>query len=193
MNVVILWFLCCCIEIIFYLSQKNMYWACSNSMIQATKKDAEKLYNIILDCSSWLQDKGVNQWSKPYPKELFLKDIEDGHVFYFLDNNEIIGTATLHTAKPYYYPSDLWNDEFKSWYLCRFAVPRSLKNKGFGRIIVSEIKKEAKNFKINRIRLDAVKSNSFLEKYYLKLGFCKVAEGVLFDSPSVFMEMMVEI
>ncbi|MFH1564362.1 MAG: hypothetical protein ABIC82_00750 [bacterium] len=44
-------------------------------MLQANKKDAEKLYNIILDCSTWLQSKKIDQWSKPYPKELFSKNV----------------------------------------------------------------------------------------------------------------------
>ena len=158
------------------------------NIIQATKEDADRLYAIIEECSEWLKSKGIFQWNPPYPKKLFYKDIEMGAVFYFKDNGELIGTATLLTEKPFYYPREIWSDKVKAWYLCRFAVSRNLKNKKIGEKIISEIESRAKQLRIEVIRMDIVKTNPFLEKYYTKLGYDRVDEVVLHKTLSILME-----
>lgn len=157
-------------------------------MIQATKKDTDRLYAIIKECAEWLKSKNILQWNPPYPKKLFSKDVESGTVFCFKDNNELIGTATLLTEKPFYYPREIWNDEVSTWYLCRFAVSRDLKNTGAGEEIISVIENGAKQLGIEVIRMDIVKTNSFLEKYYTRLGYNNVDEVVLYKTPSILME-----
>ena len=161
-------------------------------MIQAIEKDIDRLYGIIEECSEWLQSKGVQQWNPVYPKKLFFKDVERGAVFYFTDDNEIIGTATLFGEKPFYYPKEVWNDEAKVWYLCRFAVPRSLKDKKVGKKIIDEIENQAKQRGIEWIRMDVVKANPFLESYYSNLGYKRVSEVMLKETPSILMQKQIE-
>lgn len=161
-------------------------------MIQATEKDTDYLYDIIKKCSEWLQYQGVQQWNPVYPKKLFSKDVRSGSVFYFIaDGGEVIGTATLYKRKPFYYPKEILDDGAEVWYVCRFAVPRRLKNRNFGTKIVHEIETEAKNHGIKRIRIDVVKTNPFLEKYYLRLGYVRAGETVLKNMPSILMEKQI--
>jgi len=160
-------------------------------MILATENDIDRLYSILEDCSMWLKSKGVQQWNPVYPKKLFFKNVQCGEVFYFTTNDELTGTATLYKEKPFYYPADVWNDNLKVWYLCRFAVPRHLKNKQAGSEIVREIENKARECGIERIRLDVVKSNPFLESYYENLGFQRIGEVVLKETPSILMEKVI--
>lgn len=157
-------------------------------MKKAGMKDLSKIYKIILDCSMWLKNKGVKQWNPPYPKKLFRKDVKNGNVYYFLKNEEILGTVTLLKNKPHYYPEDLWNDKNSAQYICRLAVPRKLKNTGIGKKLLIVIKSKAKKQSVRKLRLDVIKSNPFLFDYYLKLGFKKIHEYKIFDTPSIFME-----
>jgi len=161
-------------------------------MIKATIKDIDKLYAIIEECSEWLQSKGVPQWNPIYPKKLFFKNVEEGNVFYFKNNNELIGTATLFTKKPFYYPEEIWNDKTKVWYLCRFAVPRNLKDKKVGEKIINEIENKAKQLGVEWIRMDVVKANPFLEGYYSRLGYNRVNEVLLHKTQSILMEKRIE-
>jgi len=157
-------------------------------MIKAKKADFERLYAIILECSSWLKSEGIAQWNPPYPEKRFMEEIEKGKVFYFLEGKEIIGTATLLKRKPDYYAGDPFDNKEKAWYICRLAVPRKLKNRSMGIKILSEIEEKAVKSGLRALRLDIPKSNPFLEMYYTKLGFRNVGNGVLRGTPSFFME-----
>ncbi len=68
---------------------------------------------------------------------------------------------------------------------------RHLKNKQAGSDIVREIENKAREYGIERIRLDVVKSNPFLESYYDKLGFQRIGEVVMKEMPSVLMEKVI--
>jgi len=160
-------------------------------MILAAENDIDRLYSILEDCSAWLKSKGVQQWNPVYPKKLFFKNVQCGEVFYFTTGDKLTGTATLYNEKPFYYPTDVWNDNLKVWYLCRFAVPRHLKNKQAGSEIIREIENKARESGIERIRLDVVKSNPFLESYYANLGFQRISEVVLKETPSILMEKVI--
>lgn len=157
-------------------------------IIQATEKDIDRLYSILEECSEWLRSKGIQQWNPVYPKKLFLKDIKDGAVFYFTEQDEITGTATVLKEKPFYYPENVWDDKTKAWYVCRLAVPRKLKTKRVGEKNITEIEYEAKQHGIECVRLDVIKANPFLEKYYSRLGYEQVGEVILKNTPSVLMQ-----
>ncbi|MBI2558876.1 GNAT family N-acetyltransferase [Candidatus Woesearchaeota archaeon] len=157
-------------------------------MKKARVKNLGKIYGIILECAEWLKSKRINQWSTPYPRNLFKKDIEKEKVFYFAVNKKIIGTATLSRTMPFYHPKNIWDSDKSALYLCRLAVARRLKNKGIGKKLLSQIENFAKSKKIKNLRIDIVKSNKFLKKYYSDAGFVSVKEAVIRKTPSVFME-----
>lgn len=160
-------------------------------MIQAQEKDVDSLYAILEECSAWLKRKGIPQWNPVYPKHRFYKDVATGHVFCFTSSNGIISTATLYTTRPWYYPQDFWSEPERVWYLCRFAVRRSEKNKKLGENILKEIETEARRMGIQKIRIDIIRANPFLEQYYSAHGFRKIVDGRIFNTASLFMEKTV--
>jgi len=156
-------------------------------MVQATQKDFKVLYQILLECSNWLKSKGVPQWEKPYPAERFKSDIESGHVYYFVKFGQIVGMATIQTAKPDYYPDNLF-DDIKVWYVCRVAVPRKMKNRFLGQQIFEVIQVEEKKSGIAALRIDIAETNPFLLDYYGNFGFVELMRGTIFNKPTIFME-----
>ncbi len=162
-------------------------------MRKAKNRDFEVLYKILAECSSWLGKKGINQWQKLYPEDIFRKDIENGYVYVFEKRNgEIVGTVSLPSKRPFYYPDNIFMDDKKSWYVCRLAVNRDFKGAGFGEEMMRMVEEESNSNDVDVLRLDVVKENDFLEAYYAKGGFKKVGEDSIFDTPTVFMEKIIK-
>lgn len=151
-------------------------------------KDLERVYNIILECTSWLRAKGIEQWNPIYPKNLFEKDIKEGKVYYFISDDRLIGTVTLSTNKPFYYPKNVWKRSKKAMYIAKLAVPRKLKNMEIGNRILMEIERKAKTMKIKKLRLDIIKSNRKLKDYYTIAGFKNFKYVSIKETPSLLME-----
>lgn len=158
------------------------------SIKKAKTEDFNVLYEILKDCSLWLGEKNINQWQKLYPEKIFKKDIMSGYVYYFESEGQIVGTVSLPSKKPFYYPKEIFSDTQKSWYICRLAVSRKFNGQGIGAQILKEIEEEAKKKGVKVLRLDVVKDNPFLSSYYEKHGFNTILEADVFDAPSVFME-----
>ena len=64
-------------------------------MIQAKPSNSNMLYSILIECSSWLKSPTIPQWNIPHLKKRFIKEIENGNVYYFEKNSEIIRTVTI--------------------------------------------------------------------------------------------------
>lgn len=155
---------------------------------KAKIRDLEKIYGIILECSKWLKSKGIKQWDPPYPRRLFKQDIKDGKVFYFTSGKRIVGTVTLSTKKPFYYPKNFWKSGSKAWYLTKFAVPRKLENLKIGKRLLKRIDEEAKKRKIKKIRIDIPEYNKKLITYYNSASFSKIKKATLIKTQSILME-----
>lgn len=157
-------------------------------LLIANKSQLDTLYSIVVECSQWLKEKQINQWSTVYPKNRFIKELEEGKVFYFLDNSCIIGTVTLLDKNPDYFPNRVFYSKKSGLYICRLALKRSLTGTGYGKKMLLLIEKEAKRRAVHFLRLDCVESNPFLEKYYKNAGFDVMHRTEINSIPSVFME-----
>lgn len=151
-----------------------------------------KIYNILLECSAWLKSKGIKQWNPPYPENRFKDDIKNGKVYYFIREKRIRGTATISAKKPFYYPSNLWKFDIKTWYITKLAVPRKLKGRNIGKKLLIKIEKEAKLQKIKKLRLDVPEYNKKLIDYYFDSGFAPVKKAILKTTPSILMEKKIK-
>ena len=155
-------------------------------------KDLDTIYGIILECAEWLKSKGVKQWNPPYPKNRFEKDIGKGSVYYFISVKGVIGTVTLSTKKPFYYPKTLWKSSSKTWYITKFAVPRKLKGKGIGKNLLTKIGNKAKARKIKRLGLDIPEHNKKLRNYYSSSGFVQIKKDIFNNYVFLLMEKRIK-
>ncbi|HEY2409028.1 MAG TPA: hypothetical protein VGI10_23650 [Polyangiaceae bacterium] len=70
---------------------------------RAHASELTTLHAILADCVTWLQAKGVSQWTRPYPLERYRKDLASGRVHACQCAGALVGTVTLHDAAPDYY------------------------------------------------------------------------------------------
>ncbi|MBI2655946.1 GNAT family N-acetyltransferase [Candidatus Woesearchaeota archaeon] len=155
------------------MANKNNY-----KLVKAKLKDFNRAYGIILECSKWLKSKGIKQWNPPYPKKLYKQEIISGNVYFFTKGKIINGVATLSRKPPVYYPRNLRRYDKNVMYICRLAVPRKFKGKEIGKKMLQKIEILLKSDNIKKLKLDIMKSNKFLNRYYKKAGFISVKEYI---------------
>jgi GNAT superfamily N-acetyltransferase len=159
------------------------------NIVRAKRSDVGLLYQIILDRSRWLKEKGIVQWDPPYPVHRFQREIEGDEVYFFQDEGEIVGTVTLLHTRPEYYPANLWRDSVRSWYVCRLATSPVAAGRGCGKRMLHVVETEARlQDGMQALRLDVVRTNPFLRTYYEEYGFRLVQEGESHGTPSLFFE-----
>jgi GNAT superfamily N-acetyltransferase len=155
---------------------------------QAKLSDAEELYGLLVEASAWLKGKGLRQWNPQYPRQRFVREIEEGHVWYWAAEGEVIGTVTLLERRPAYYPHGMWEDCVRAWYVCRLVVSRKLAGRRVGERLLHEIETDAEAAGIQALRLDVVGSNPFLEAYYVAHGFERCQVGEIFGEGCALLE-----
>jgi ribosomal protein S18 acetylase RimI-like enzyme len=141
------------------------------SRIQAKLDDSQELYALLLEASAWLKGKGLRQWNPEYPRQRFVREIDQGHVWYWAAGGAAIGTVTLLERRPEYYPQGVWEDGVRAWHVCRFTVSRKLIGRRVGEQLLDGLTRDTGEAEIQALRLDVTRSNPFLENYYVELGF----------------------
>src|SRR5215472_6621336 len=99
----------------------------------AGAEDADPLYAILSGRTVWLAERGIAQWTSPYPRHLFDADVANGWVFALRRAGHLlVGTATVYPRAPAYYPRELPADSFAR-YVCRLAVDIAFRGQELGR------------------------------------------------------------
>ena len=163
------------------------------SRLQATLDDAEELYGLLLEASAWLRQKGLRQWNPEYPRQRFVREIDEGHVWYWAADGEAIGTTTLLEDRPEYYPKGVWEDGVRTWYVCRFAVSRKLAGQRVGEQLLARLETDAAAAGVRALRLDVASSNPFLETYYVARGFKRCQTAEVLGERCVFLEKAISL
>ena len=158
--------------------------------LQATSHDTARIYQVLVLASAWLQARGLSQWNPVYPLKRFSRDVEAGHVWYWDLNGAVVATITLLTERPDYYPEHVWSYGRNAWYVCRFAVSRSVAGQGIGARALDEVESDASTAHA-RVRLDVSAANPFLEQYYAQRGYRRVAQADIKGAPALFLERFV--
>jgi hypothetical protein len=157
-------------------------------IVKATEDDIDDIYNIIVECTYWLNDIEIKQWRTVYPRERFEKDTKKGVVYKFIMSRNGFGTVTLYEDQPAYYPINIFEHKTNTWYICRLAISRNTKYRGMGSNCMKLIEELALSKEIVCLRLDVTKLNPFLGAYYHNLSYKSIAEAEIFGEDTLFME-----
>ncbi len=115
----------------------------------------------------------VNEQGFPLEVEIDCKDEESRHVLLYW-KGEAVGTARV------------FFDEPGVLHVGRLALQKKCRGKGFGTLLMQEIRKEAKNLKVNTLRLNAQHDKA---EFYEKVGYLKVGDEFLEEGyPHVTMQ-----
>lgn len=139
----------------------------------ATQADLLAIDQLILMKAQAFQAAGKTQWVKylePSRTDFVTHDVMHGTVYVYETGGDIIGSVSL--IPPTSWDENLWDDPGAAVYLHRLVVDDRMKGKQIG----EQLMRYALAATTNRIRLDCVATNPFLNAYYPRFGFYYVGE-----------------
>lgn len=142
---------------------------------RAEPADIPRLIQFRTDAANWLRDQGSDQWSTPYPPELFIESVTAGEVYLFRPAPGAPPEATVtldRRAEP-----ALWiEDEISepSLYVHKLTLARPGSGDSLGARILDWCGDQAARSGMKWLRLDAWTTNTRLHTYYERLGFTHI-------------------
>lgn len=161
-------------------------------MEQATSQDTEAILALLLDTAKWFKKNGSTQWNgllEGIDTHHTEERIQEGDVFVCREKDDVAGMVML-LRNPSEWDRKLWGDrstDNDAIYLHRIAINRAYANEGLGAKILNWAAESNRFEGKNRIRLDCVAQNEFLNSYYKKAGYTYIDE---YDGYSLY-EMMI--
>lgn len=137
--------------------------------------DLDSIFEIRLQASIRLKLDGVDQWQGIEPsKETFIKDIQNKEAYVMMDQDKMIGIASLCLSKEEAY-QDLVDLNIQSITIHRIAVHQDYLLKGLTKYWFEFFENQAKKLGRKRIYIDTHPNNfkmlSLLKKYqYMYIG-----------------------
>jgi len=137
--------------------------------------DASAVATLLDEATAWVAARGYEQWPLPYPREEIATAIERGEVYVAELGGDVVATVTL-----------LWNDELH-WgarprdaaYVHKLAVSRACAGQRIGHAIVEWADTTAAEQGRTYLRLDCLRTNPRIRRYYEELGFEHRADEVI--------------
>jgi GNAT superfamily N-acetyltransferase len=152
----------------------------------AEPEDVQLIMDMREEASSWLRDRGVEQWREPWPTHDAMADriigsIAAGETWMVRDRDHTAATVALDSfADPRLWTPDECAEPAR--YLHRLIVRREYQ--GLGRRILDWASARAAHAGANWVRIDVWTHNKPLHRYYLDARFTHVRTLDLNDYPS---------
>ena len=131
--------------------------------------------DLLDEASVWAGERGHEQWPLPFPREDVAGAIDRGEVYVAEVGGDVVATVTL-----------LWDDALH-WgerppdaaYVHRLAVSRARAGQRIGHAIVDWADGTAAANGRSYLRLDCLRTNPRIRRYYEELGFEHCADEVI--------------
>lgn len=175
-------------------------------IVEAKKENFSDVYNILHECSLWLQNKGMDHWIDYYSEDLIKNKFNDHtHIFLLEIDGRYVGTISVSILAPEYY---IYNQDGKegssldhtlkftagtSVYISALGVLPEYQGKGCAKDILSYVENYAKENSINFLRGDARGDYTDLINMYLRWGFKKVGSMPDPDSEYFLLEKKIRL
>jgi GNAT superfamily N-acetyltransferase len=152
-------------------------------------ENLQDILNLIDDAAAWLQNRGLDQWAKPWPSreerdERVRKSLLDGDTWLLWDGPTLVATVTTHRhANP-----KLWNEMEQAEpavYVHRLIVSRNYAGLDIGAGLLDwTAARAAREYGALWIRGEVWNTNEALHKYYKQRGFSYVRQADYEDCPA---------
>lgn len=151
--------------------------------VRAELADLHRLLKFRTNAAAWLNEMGIDQWSKPFPAGHIVQSIQRGEVFLIKESpaSDAAATVTLDRDAD----ARLWTPEERAedaLYVHKLSVDRKYAGADLGGLILDWCGDRAARVGAKWLRLDAWTTNPPLQTYYLKHGFTHVRTS---DDPEV--------
>ncbi len=141
---------------------------------RAQLADAADVETLLDTTATWLQSRGIEQWTPGQFSEEVRQTIASGDLFVARRGSALVGCFLLETEQP---PSiTRWLVEqrrvpTRGAFLARLAVARTAAGRGLGVALLNSACAIAAHLGLGYLRLVCVAGNDRLRRYYLEAGF----------------------
>lgn len=136
----------------------------------AAPEDLQLLLRYRQEAASWLQAKGIDQWSNAFPEEHILASIKGGNVYLIKDGASTAATVTLDNEPE----PGLWTKEELQepcMHLHKLIVSRSYAGRELGHRILDWASDRTARAGGLWVRINVWSSNIALQEYWRNQGF----------------------
>ena len=133
----------------------------------AAPQDAEVVADLLDEATRWVGGLGFEHWPLPFPRAELGAAIARGEVYVADVDGVAVATVTLLWDDPMYWgerPPD-------AAYVHKLAVRRDRAGRGIGAAIVEWADGEARTAGRRFLRLDCLRDDAGIRRYYERLGF----------------------
>jgi GNAT superfamily N-acetyltransferase len=133
----------------------------------ATPEDVDTVAGLLDEATLWVRDLGFDQWPFPFPRDQVLAAVDRGEVYVAESEGEVLATVTVLLDDTAYWgerPPD-------ALYVHKLAVRRDRAGRGIGAAIVDWADARAAASGRAFLRLDCLRDDPTIRRYYERLGF----------------------
>jgi len=160
----------------------------------ATAEDAAEIAALRNAAAERLtRDYGPGHWSYLGTERGVLNDLRKpkfSRILLARRAGRIVATLRLATKKPWAIDTAYFSPVKRPLYLVGMAVHPAAQRKGFGRRILQEAIRAAKDWPADAIRLDAYDAAAGAGPFYAKCGFREVGRASYRNTPHIYYEMV---
>lgn len=140
---------------------------CPLHVVPAQPSDVNRVCTILEEAARELAARGIDQWPASVERGPVAEAIERGEVYLAVVNGQPAGTLRLQTADP-----TIWGDDSgDALYIHRLAIRPAYRGRGLGLALLRWAEPVALGRGKTYLRLDCMRENEGLRRYYLAAGF----------------------
>lgn len=140
----------------------------------AKPEETEQIMSLLRELALWFKSKNSDQWSHfllDNAEEEIASSIQKQETYVLEQEGKLIGTFSVLTVQ------NSWDKQIWGWesnshslYVHRLAIRLKFQGRGLGKKVLNWIENQVSG-QVDFIRLDCVKNNDALNKFYLAAGF----------------------
>lgn len=145
----------------------------------------DEAHAIVVEVTDWLNGKGIKQWSRPVPADIYRERHERGENHGLLVDGRLAVVMSLSQTVPDRWPDFAPPEPFR--WLGTMAVSRSAGNPGLGPAALAAAEEDLRARGIAAVYLDCVRGNGFLPSFYRDNGYEELEAREM--RPGIFMHL----
>ena len=155
----------------------------------ATADDASVLADLHTAVAEHLTNSyGHGPWSTKVTETGMHYALRHSHVFVARMDQEIIATLRLATKKPWAIDTDYFSPASKPLYLTAMAVTPAKQRQGIGRACLEDVKRIAKDWPADAVRLDAHDATAGAGNFYRRCGWIEKGRATYRGAALIYYE-----
>ena len=142
---------------------------------KAESRDIQEIIEIVLETIPIMREEGSDQWDDTYPlRKDFEQDFQNGSLFVFEHNQEIVGSITVDQTQPKEYETVTWTRNEWAYVFHRLVVKPGARKLGIASQLIDYAEEHALLNGVKCMRIDTYSLNEKAQQLFLKKGYKKI-------------------